>query len=154
MSEFLKEKRAEALDDYPVVVCFPVAWGDMDAFAHLNNTVYFRYFESGRIAYFREMDIIGSGAPSGVAPILATASCRFKAPITYPDTVQVGITVGDIKTDRYTMHFAVYSEALGCIAATGDGVVVSYDYSAGKKADLPEHWRERIAAIEGSQGES
>ena len=38
--------------DYPVVIETPVAWGEMDAYGHVNNIVYFRYFESARIAYF------------------------------------------------------------------------------------------------------
>ncbi|MCB0148997.1 MAG: acyl-CoA thioesterase, partial [Caldilineaceae bacterium] len=42
----------DLLAGYPVVIEIPVAWGEMDAFQHVNNIVYFRYFESGRIAYF------------------------------------------------------------------------------------------------------
>ena len=41
----------ELLALYPVTLALRVAWGDMDAFQHVNNTVYFRYFESARIAY-------------------------------------------------------------------------------------------------------
>ena len=37
------------LENYPVVIEIPVAWGDMDAFQHVNNVAYFRYFESARI---------------------------------------------------------------------------------------------------------
>ena len=47
--EMFMEKLTER---YPVVIEIPVAWGEMDAFQHLNNIVYFRYFESARIAYF------------------------------------------------------------------------------------------------------
>ena len=45
------------LADYPVVVETPVAWGEMDAFGHVNNIVYFRYFETARIAYFEKLDV-------------------------------------------------------------------------------------------------
>ena len=38
--------------EYPVVLNQDIIWGDMDAFGHINNTVYFRYFEDARIAYF------------------------------------------------------------------------------------------------------
>ncbi|MCZ6911333.1 MAG: acyl-CoA thioesterase, partial [Proteobacteria bacterium] len=41
----------KVLDDYPVVIELPVVWGEMDAFDHVNNIIYFRYFESARIAY-------------------------------------------------------------------------------------------------------
>jgi len=43
------------MSDYPVVVDIPVAWGEMDAYGHLNNIVYFRYFETARMAYFERL---------------------------------------------------------------------------------------------------
>lgn len=42
----------------PVVIETPVAWGEMDAFRHVNNTAYFRYFESARIAYFERLNLL------------------------------------------------------------------------------------------------
>jgi len=46
----------DVLKRCPVVIETPVAWGQMDAFRHLNNTAYFRFFESARIAYFEKLD--------------------------------------------------------------------------------------------------
>ncbi len=48
----------ELLRGFPSVVAVPVLWGDMDAFQHVNNTVYFRYFETGRIAYFQQIGFV------------------------------------------------------------------------------------------------
>ena len=47
---------SEVLQGYPVTVEIPVAWGDMDAYGHVNNTMYFRYFETARIAYFYRLE--------------------------------------------------------------------------------------------------
>ena len=47
----------ELLRDQAVVVAVPVAWGDLDAFGHVNNTRYFRWFEDGRIAFFDAVGI-------------------------------------------------------------------------------------------------
>jgi hypothetical protein len=46
-----------ALGAFPVVISCPVQWGDQDAFGHVNNTAYFRWFESGRIAYFERLGL-------------------------------------------------------------------------------------------------
>ena len=43
--------------EYPVVLSQDIIWGDMDAFGHVNNTVYFRYFEDARIAYFDQIGV-------------------------------------------------------------------------------------------------
>lgn len=140
----------ELLADYPVVAVFPIAWGDMDAFQHVNNTRYFRYFEDARIAYFEEASISGvSGMPSGVGPILASTSCRFKAPLTYPDTIGVGARVISLEEDRFVVEHAVASEQLGRIAALGQALVVSYDYGEQRKAPVPAEWREAIESLEG-----
>ena len=136
------------LPGYPVVIEIPVAWGEMDSFAHVNNIVYFRYFESARIAYFEEVDAMGERERTGCGPILAETSCRFRSPLRYPDRLAAGTRVIEVGTDRFTMEYALASSNLKRIAAEGRGVVVWYDYRAQSKASLPDRLRERIAALE------
>ncbi len=140
----------ELLAGYPVVIQLPVAWGDMDAMQHVNNTVYFRYFESGRIAYFERLELMDQMKETGVGPILASASCRFKFPLTYPDTISVGVRVTDMGEDRFTMAFRVVSHRHQRVAAEGDGLIVTYDYRAGRKIPVPQEVRARIQALEGT----
>lgn len=138
----------DLLAGYPVILEIPVAWGEMDAFQHVNNTVYLRYAESARIAY---LDAAGLGAamtPTGVGPILASISCRFKFPLTFPDTALVGTRVGEIGADRFHMSFRIVSVRHGRVAAEGDSVIVTYDYSAGGKVPLPASVREAIERLE------
>ncbi len=127
------------LASFPIVVEMPVAWGDMDAFAHVNNTVYLRWFESARIAYFERVDALGIKARTGIGPILASTQCRFKVPLTYPDSVVAGVRVrpDSIGDDRFTMEHAVWSVRHERIAAEGDGVIVTFDYEAGRRAPIP-----------------
>lgn len=138
----------ELLQEYPVVIELPVAWGEMDAFQHVNNIVYFRYFESARIAYFEQAGLMGLMQRSGVGPILGSAQCRFKFPLTYPDRILVGVRVGEIGEDRFTMHFRVVSTRHNRVAADGDGVIVAYDYSTNRKAPLPADVRAGIERLE------
>jgi acyl-CoA thioester hydrolase len=138
------------LSAYPVVIQIPVAWGEMDAFQHVNNVVYFRYFESARLAYLERLDYLPIMRETGLGPILASAQCRFRAPLTYPDTVHVGVSVSTIETDRMTMRFSIISQRLQKVAAEGEGVIVSYDYRENRKAPLPDVLRQRIMALEAS----
>lgn len=133
------------LEGYPVIVRWPVAWGDMDAFAHVNNVVYFRWFESARIAYFAAL----AWTPGGVGPILAHTSCAFRAQLTYPDHVDIGARVDEVGDDRFTMRYRVVSERHGRIAAEGEGRVISFDYARGVKAPLPAEIRAAIERLEG-----
>jgi len=138
------------LSDYPVTIDIPVAWGDMDAFQHLNNVVYFRYFESARIAYFEKINFLEVMDKTGIGPILASTQCRFKLPVTYPDRVTVGAKVESIEEDRFIMKYVVISQKHEKVAAFGEGVLVTFDYHSNKKAPVPDEIRQGISALEKS----
>ena len=138
------------LEAYPVVIETPVAWGEMDSLRHVNNIVYFRYFESARMAYFDRVGFWAYMDETGVGPILASTRCQFILPLTYPDTVSVGARVSEIEDDRFTMSYAVASHNHARLAAVGEGLIVSYDYRALTKAPLPEEIKRRIRELEQS----
>ena len=136
----------------PVVIETPLAWGEMDAFQHLNNTAYFRYFESARIAYFEALKLLEYMAATGVGPILASTSCKFKIPLTYPDKVSVGTRVSTIEDDRFTMEYYVVSHKHQKVAAEGIGLIVSFNYRENTKAPIPSELKQRIEQLETSIG--
>ncbi|HEV7902899.1 MAG TPA: thioesterase family protein [Pyrinomonadaceae bacterium] len=140
----------ELLETYPVVIEIPVAWGEMDSLRHVNNIVYFRYFESARMAYFQKLDIWTYMNETGIGPILASTQCKFKFPLTYPDTVSVGTKISGLEADRFVMKYVAVSHEHERVAAEGEGLIVSYDYRALKKVPLPEEIRERIEILENS----
>jgi len=133
---------------YPVLITFPIAWGEMDSFQHVNNIVYFRYFESSRIAYFEKINILEYMKINGIGPILASTQCKFKIPLTYPDTVSVGARILDIKEDRFIMEHAVISHKYNKIAAEGDSIIVAYNYQEKKKTTIPDTLKEKILLLE------
>ena len=138
----------ELLQGFPVVVTIPVAWGDMDAFQHVNNTRYFRYFEDARIAYMERTGVADLSAATGLGPIMAQTTCRFKAPLTYPDEVQCGARVVSVGQHSFKMELKLVSVALHRVAAVGTAVMVAYDYVEGRKALLPENWRRALGRVE------
>ena len=146
----LPEKRAmeQLLEGYPIVVEYPVAWGEMDAFQHVNNIVYFRYFENARIVYSEKLGLHAMKEQTGIGPILGSVNCRYKLPLTYPDIVSVGAKIVSIEEDRFTMRHVVVSHRHKAVAAEGEGVIVIYDYREGKKTALPDELRKRIIELE------
>lgn len=126
---------------YPFTLEDNVQWGDMDAFQHVNNTVYFKYFERARIDCLQRLGILDHMRRTSCGPILASTSCRFRAPLTWPDKLVIGASVFDLESDRFKMSYAVYSLELQRVAAEGDGVTVWFDYRKGQKADIPDEVR-------------
>jgi len=139
---------SEGFDQCRITIELPVVWGEMDAFQHVNNVVYFRYFESARIAYFDKVNINDSMAKDCIGPILASTQCRFKAPLTYPDKVVVATRVSEISEDRFTMKYYVKSQVSGRVAAEGEGLVIFYDYKNNCKHTIPKHILAQIKALD------
>jgi acyl-CoA thioester hydrolase len=138
----------DLLAGFAVVVEQTVAWGDMDSYRHVNNVVYFRYFENARLEYFRRLDWFEYEKETGIGPILASTQCRFRRALTYPDTIRIGARVVSVDTDRLTYEYRLVSQKLRAIAADGQGVIVTYHYAHGQKVPIPEELRRRIARLE------
>jgi acyl-CoA thioester hydrolase len=139
---------AELLAGWPVVVELPVIWGEMDSYRHVNNVVYFRYFENARLEYFRQLDWFTYEAETGVGPILAATQCRFRRPLTYPDTISVTARVSSLAHDRFIIEHRIVSHTQGILVTDGQGEIVPFHYGQGKKVPIPDELRQRIAALE------
>jgi acyl-CoA thioester hydrolase len=140
--------RAAGASPWALELSWPLHWGEMDAFGHVNNTVYFRWFESARMSYFERLGWPALTAESGIGPILHSTRARFRAPLVWPDTITVATRALDLAADRFTMEYEVRSLTLDRVAAEGSGLIVAFDYRALAKAALPEVIRERIRALE------
>lgn len=131
-----------------MVVELPVVWSEMDAFGHVNNACYFKYFETARVAYFDRVGMFAQMHTDNLGPILGSTSCRFKAPLTYPDKIWVGVKIQGLQNDRLEQRYIVVSEKLGRVAAEGEGTIVFYDYGIAKKAHIPADMQQRILAFD------
>src|SRR5437762_14100934 len=93
----------ELIAGFPVIVEQAVLCGEMDSYRHVNNVVYFRYFESARLEYFRRLGWFEYERETKIGPILAATHARFRRPLTYPDTISVGARVVEVGEDRFTL---------------------------------------------------
>lgn len=136
-------------DPLVIGIAIPVAWGEQDAFGHLNNVVYFRYFENVRMYYLERIGVLRSHDEQGIGVILASTTCDFKKPVEWPQqlTVRTGCTA--VGNTSFTMAYAVTDEQ-GTIVATGTSTQVMYDYRQGVKIRVPDAVRAAIAAVQGA----
>ncbi len=122
----------------------------MDAYGHVNNTVFFRYFETARIHYLDQCGFLESYDTHRIGAILHSTDCRFRRTLHYPDTVLVGGRALVVNEDRFTMGYKVISLSHDAVVAEGTGVIVSFDYNQRKKTSLPNSVREGIDRLEAS----
>ena len=138
-----------ALADFPVVFTLPLQWGDQDAFGHVNNVVYFRWFESARVIYLDRIGLDHLMEGSGLGPILASIHCNYRRQLNYPDTVHIGARVTSLGNSSLKMQHVVYSDAQQALTADAESVIVTFDYTAQKSVRIPDSVRKQIEQVEG-----
>ena len=122
----------------------PIRWGDMDAYGHVNNTVYFRYMEQARVEWIEDMDVLVR--PGGDGPVIINASCTFLIPLTYPGTVEVRTFVGPAGRSSVQTYVEIRVEGDDRLYAEGASKVVWMDTQTGKSVPLPDHVRAKLEA--------
>lgn len=128
------------------VTRMPIRWGDMDAYGHVNNTVYFRYMEQARVEWIEAMNV--PVRPGGEGPVIINASCTFMIPMNYPGTVEVRTYVGAIGRSSCQTYVEMGLEGDERIYAEGAAKVVWMDTRTGKSVPLPDHVRAALEAAE------
>jgi len=139
---------SENLGRWPVSIDVAVQWGDMDAFGHVNNTVYLRWCESARIAYFEKLGLSTGGPNVKHGPILARASVDYRKPVVYPATVRVQSTVSKLGNTSAVMNYRMSLVPSGERVAEGESVIVLIDYQTGAKVPLDAEVRAKVGALE------
>ena len=115
-----------------------VRFRDVDAMGHVNNAVFLTYIEEARIAY-----LLRFGAEV-TQMILARAEIDFRAPLRDGDELEIGVRPAGVGTKSFELEYEVRSS--DAVAAEAKTVIVSFDYEAGRSVEVPEAWREALAA--------
>jgi acyl-CoA thioester hydrolase len=114
----------------------PIRWGDMDAMGHVNNTLYFRYFEVIRIEWLHRM----GGAPdvNGTGPVIVNAFCNFIRQLEYPGDILARHYVANPGRSSFDTFMTLErTDQPGVIYADGGATTVWVDYKAQKSVPLP-----------------
>lgn len=136
------------LSHYPVIYEQKVAWGDMDAFGHVNNVQYYRYIESARIEYFDALNVFAEETLT----VVASSQCKYLKPVFYPDQLKIYTRTDEMRNSAIRMHYVLYSAQQQQIVADGEAVVVFVDKINMKKMAIPESLRRKIMALESQVG--
>lgn len=122
----------------------PVRWGDMDAYRHVNNTIYFRYFEQARVEWLERSGSTVS-LENPVAPVIINASCTFLIPVNYPATVVVRMYLGEPGRSSVMTWYELGVEGDDRLFAEGAAKVVWMDPVTGKSVPLPDDVRAGVS---------
>jgi acyl-CoA thioester hydrolase len=112
-----------------------IRWGDMDRLGHVNNTVYFRYFEQARIEWVYGLEPERQ-AYEGTGPVIVNASCTFHEPLVYPGEVEVLMYLGDAGRSSVGSFYELRMKDK--LYAEGAAKIVWVDLASGRSVPLPD----------------
>lgn len=143
------------LSEFPVIIELPVQWGDQDALGHVNNVVFFRWWESSRVAWCEEAGLIRRSAesllPTSIGSVLASIQCDFRRQLVYPDRVRIGARAARIGNSSLRIEHRLVSESLGEIAAEAVSTIVMFDFATQQSIRVPDVLRQGIRQLEGDR---
>ena len=141
--------RPSALQGFPVVVPFPIQWGDLDAYGHVNHLAYLKWFEAARAVYASRVGVEVIPRQDGVAAVLASISCKYLRQLSYPGNIFAGVRVSRISIGSVTLAFRIADGRIGVPVAEGTCDVVLYDLAADKPVPVPDPIRAAVEELEG-----
>jgi acyl-CoA thioester hydrolase len=136
----------ETRDQYQRYLTIPTRWMDNDVYGHVNNVVYYSYFDTVVNEY-----LVTSGSldieRSQVIGLVVETRCRFFRPITFPDTVHAGLRVARLGDSSVRYEIGLFRNDEETAAAQGYFVHVYVDRETRRTARLPAETREALEKL-------
>jgi acyl-CoA thioester hydrolase len=126
-----------------------VRYGDLDPQGHLNNAKYLTYFETARINYFVHLGLFTPGHSfMDIGVIMADARVTFHAPVQYGMPVKVGVRISKLGNKSMTVEQNIVNAETDEALASGQVILVAFDYHTNKTLPIPKKMREAISNFE------
>jgi acyl-CoA thioester hydrolase len=132
--------------DYRAFRTIATRWMDNDAYGHVNNVVYYSWFDTVVNAWLVEaglLDITG-GATIG---LVVETGCRYHRSVAFPEAIDAGIRIARLGNSSVRWEVGIFTQGHDEPAATGFFVHVYVDRTSRRPAPLPDAWRDRLAEL-------
>jgi acyl-CoA thioester hydrolase len=139
-------KAAETRARYRHFQRIPTRWSDNDVYGHVNNVVYYSYFDTVVNTYLIERGVLDIAA-SPVIGLAVESLCSFKKELTYPETIDAGLRVGRLGNSSVRYEIGLFRAGEDDPAATGYFVHVYVDRATRRPVPLPEPLRHALAPL-------
>lgn len=121
-------------------------WADNDAYGHVNNTVYYEWFDSAVNAWMIEQGMLDIANGDPIALVVETR-CTYAAALEFPQPVEVGLAVAELGRSSIRYRIGIFAEGAESAAAEGEFVHVVVDRATRRPTEIPADWRAKLEAI-------
>jgi len=124
---------------------FTTRWADNDAYGHVNNAVFYQWFDSAVNAWMIERGLLDIQKGNPIALVVETR-CSYFAPLEFPEDVEVGLRVAELGRSSIRYRLGIFGEH-GNAAAQGEFVHVVVDRTSRRPVEIPADWRAKLEEI-------
>ena len=121
-------------------------WGDNDAYGHVNNTVYYSWFDTAVNGWLIDAGLLDVPAGDPIGLVVETG-CRYARPVAYPATVEVGLAIEQLGKSSVRYVLGVFPDGENEAAAEGFFVHVYVDRLTRRPVPVPAEWRQRLESL-------
>jgi acyl-CoA thioester hydrolase len=137
---------AETRDRYPHHAALDTRWMDNDAYGHVNNVVYYSFFDTAVNRWLIERGVLDVGASAAIGLVVETG-CRYLRPLAFPDRVTAGLRVAHVGTSSVRYELALFRGDEREASAVGHFVHVYVDRATRRPTPVPEAVRAALATL-------
>jgi acyl-CoA thioester hydrolase len=134
-------------DDYRHFQPVTTRWHDNDIYGHVNNVVYYSYFDSAVNTYLIESGGLDIHA-GDVVGFVVSSSCEYFASITFPERIEVGLRVGKLGSSSVRYELAIFKHGEEQACAAGKFVHVFVDRQSSRPRPIPDALRSALQRLQ------
>lgn len=135
-----------ARSEFKVWQSFTTRWADNDAYGHVNNTVFYQWFDSAVNAWLVGQGLLDIEAGDPIALVVETR-CSYFAPLAFPEPVDIGLVIAQLGRSSVRYRIGVFGAGSEQAAAQGEFVHVLVDRTSRRSVEMPQNWRRAFQAI-------
>ena len=137
---------ATSRDQFRVWQNVTTRWADNDAYGHVNNTVFYQWFDSAVNAWLVGEGLLDIAEGDPICLVVETR-CSYAASLTFPEPVEVGLSVAELGRSSVRYRIGVFAAGAETAAAQGEFVHVLVDRTTRRPVEFPANWRTKLASI-------
>ena len=141
----MSREQPAARSEFKVWRRFTTRWADNDAYGHVNNTVYYEWFDSAVNGWMVEQGILDIRDGDPIALVVETR-CTYFAPLEFPQQVEVGLVVAELGKSSIRYRIGIFGDG-DQAAAQGEFIHVVVDRATRRPVETPPDWRAKLEAI-------
>jgi acyl-CoA thioester hydrolase len=138
--------RAAPRSSFPHFHAMPTRWMDNDSYGHVNNVVYYSYFDTAVNQFLIERGVLDIHAGQ-VVGFVVDSGCSYFSQISFPDTLHVGVRVAKLGNSSVRYEIALYRNNEQLPAAAGHFVHVYVDRNSKRSVPIPDRTRQLLATL-------